>query len=331
MKRHDLLTIFLVVGISILMGCSNQQTSTVIEAGSEKTEVDQKIVEEKVKTDEVYFRLKPDEIGYYWFEQSFAKTDNYTDILTSRESILKGITFASGSLNDQYAVFIYVLNKGEEIKILSDSLDSIHKLDSFKRALIIDINNIKQDIWIKNYYLEAVSKQDREIIYQNEKRFWDFYMAEIASKDEFMGDHWYEEFKSNHINAGIEFYDNGLRIEGYNVFIDSIIENENGYTVRILGDRFYKNSYNWMKYSEIPWPKDGGEKMFTLIMEFDGDYLDIYLNDKGTKFAEFALVDADYARIISTLVSENNVESFEVPWPQRADGSMDYPPPELGE
>jgi hypothetical protein len=80
----------------------------------------------------------------------------------------------------------------------------------------------------------------------------------------------------------VRFFQNGL-IFNQSVFIDKIIKAPNGYIVTVLGDEGYDPEY--AQHTYIPsWPHDGNEKFFDLIMEFDGDYLEVYVNDKDTLF-----------------------------------------------
>jgi hypothetical protein len=57
--------------------------------------------------------------------------------------------------------------------------------------------------------------------------------------------------------------------------------------------------------------------------------MDVYLDSLDAKFATFAKVDPVFLTEMRSLVRTNTCDLTNIVWPRRADGSMDYPPPQL--
>jgi hypothetical protein len=269
--------------------------------------------------DEVYYRVKDGKIGYYWDMKTVIITqENYSGIV-SNGTILKGRTFSQDEMT--------LYNNLQEIVMHSSSLESANKQDEFSNDLIVDTKTASK-MWLFDYYLEALSKTDKNIIYEREKEWFDFY-----NEHEFRNYDWEDFWTRNrptYFNPNFAFYQNGLVIQGYGILIDTIEKTKNGYRVKALGDFRFDRLYGIRVQKVIAWPLSAATNFFTLIFEFDGDYLTVYLENKETVFARFVHVDVNLYNMIHDLVHENlksDYHSYDFTWPRRADGSMDYQPP----
>jgi hypothetical protein len=110
----------------------------------------------------------------------------------------------------------------------------------------------------------------------------------------------------------------------HNTFlVKNIFKAEYGYKVTCLGPyEIYPKagpSFDWSAYP-------GGE--VNLLLYVDGEYIDMYFNDTEHKFGTLVRVKEEFIRQYESLMETNTCDLTNVVWPRRADGSMDYPPPQ---
>jgi hypothetical protein len=107
--------------------------------------------------------------------------------------------------------------------------------------------------------------------------------------------------------------------------IKNVKKTDTGYIVTvkrfIIDYEFDSDSLNW-SYID-------GKELFTMILRIDGDYMDVYLEDMQHRLQTYILVNQQFLKAMQNLLFENRADITEVQWPRRADGSMDYPPPQL--
>ena len=319
--------IFLGICILLIISCNREVEPQEIKDENKKNNTVLNITN---TMNGVYFKVKKPNTKY-WAARTFSITPSNNAGVISKSEILKGKNFFIGRIDNKSVPIPDLEYKSQYIQMPETLIESIRKVDDFPKDMIRDLNDPAQKIWMRKYYLDAIEKKDRGVVYERQKRFWEFYMTEIAAGDEYKSENWYEEFI---FYEGVEFYWTGLIIEGFSVFIDQIKLNKDGFVVTLLGDESYGDYYAWMQYDETPWPDDGDKKFFNLIFEFDGDYLDVYLGDKNTKFAEYVHVDPVFEDLIYDILREGSESPHEPydkskvkSWPRRADGSMDYPMP----
>jgi hypothetical protein len=78
-------------------------------------------------------------------------------------------------------------------------------------------------------------------------------------------------------------------------------------------------AFDWSNYT--------GSKT-TLLLYVDGEYMDIYMGDTDHKFGTVVRVKEEFIVQYESLMETNTCDLANVIWPRRADGSMDYPPPD---
>jgi hypothetical protein len=284
--------------------------------------------------DAVYFRARQDQIKYWSPKTFYRNDDNYAGIL-SRDEIIKGKAILIYGGNEVTAFY-----KDAIIIVKDDDIESIHTQDEFSTTLFINDNNENTVRWIFDHYLKALSKSDKNIIYQQEKEYLDSLIEEYRTEQR--STPWYELWYAGPLYRfypNLEFRRNYVVISGYPVFVNRILKTDFGYIVTVLADKDFEKFTGIKEQKTITWPSTAQTKFFTLIFEFDGDYLTLYLENKETIFARFVLVDQVVFEQLDNLVHEGSGDwpnaYFEpskiVSWPCRADGSMDYPPPQLAQ
>ena len=101
---------------------------------------------------------------------------------------------------------------------------------------------------------------------------------------------------------------------------------------KISGNQIYveltenelKDNFNSDKYLNLNWSLLNTKKKFVFIFEFDGDYVDIYVNDKKHFFATFCKYDISTYNQLIDMINTNECEPWMIEYPKRANGSIDF-------
>jgi hypothetical protein len=269
--------------------------------------------------DFIYFRVKDGETAYYW--NNCSSEDMPFDGKIEGNEPLRGVKFfGMNIINLQY--------QSKNIDVPARFIESIDTKDVFDDILIREIKttNDGQYRWVDYTYLEALSKGDRNIIYLHEKTYWD---ARTSSTLADAPENWPYHFD---VVLCLDIYGYGLQLRNYNMWITRIEKIMSGYIVTLLDTdyRYYRENLREESFSSYKFPEDSLGKYFTLQFKLDGDYLDIFQEDGKTLFGRFVYVDPVFEHNIFNLVRNEKIDAVSH-WPRRADGSMDYPPPQLAQ
>ena len=188
--------------------------------------------------------------------------------------------------------------------------------------------------WIINYYLDVLSSQNRDTFFAYEAPSIDTKIKNAEDSEE--KPHWYEYVYANDLESLI-FFDAVIIMGGFTraqFFVTEIEPVSGGYKATMTGDRYFasyasEESEAYWRSVLLPFPPYAERQSFDMIFVPDGDYMDVYLDSLDNHFASFANVDAVFLEELENLASTNAIDlSRLTKWPRRADGSMDYPPPE---
>ena len=112
------------------------------------------------------------------------------------------------------------------------------------------------------------------------------------------------------------------------LIINNIEKTEYGYKIRCReSTENYHPGYINVPTLEWEWGVSEKRQEVDLLIHFDGDYIDIFVNNTNTKVGTFVSVSDELIRQFNNLLKTNTCDLTNVTWPRRADGSMDYPPP----
>ena len=171
--------------------------------------------------------------------------------------------------------------------------------------------------WTHGYYLDALRSGSRERIFEYEP-FWrdSFYIGMI---------HRYGvEPIGNMVFSNIFVQIDEVSSNRYR-FINSRIDEENGtYSFYAMCT---EKSIGFAQPNFGGYFSEGETVRFTL--RTDGDYLDVFVN--GAKISTLIIRNDEIERQFGNLTGlwdDTPVDLSGIVWPRRADGSMDYPPPE---
>jgi hypothetical protein len=156
------------------------------------------------------------------------------------------------------------------------------------------------------------------------------YDSDVGYEEHYGSSKWYDIIYSG-LDHGMKVFFNSVIYARYgNTFlISNISKREYGYEVQCYGPREVRPEispeFNWDIYPGDP------EMLVTLHLFIDGEYMDIYMNgvDDEHKFGSLIRVREEFIRQFQLLIKTGTCDLTNVIWPRRADGSMDYPPPQL--
>ena len=179
------------------------------------------------------------------------------------------------------------------------------------------IDKLREDDWVCSFFNDVLNTQNRDTYY----KYAPYYLTDPYGEPEldevFL---WYEKGWGP---ESIEFDEknNTLNI-CYHLYKIDVIKG-NKISVHVTETDEYTNTYNDKK-TNLNWKLLNNKKKFTLIFEFDGDYVDIYVNNKKNFFATFCKYDITTYNQLKDLIKTNKCEPWMIEYPKRADGSIDY-------
>ena len=112
----------------------------------------------------------------------------------------------------------------------------------------------------------------------------------------------------------------GKELDLLSFYMDEI-NYENGYFyINVVKTFNCKKNENKSPFSS--WPIQEDE--CTIILRFDGDYLEVYLNNLTDYYDTFCKVDNETLNQYNNLIQTNKCDLSRVTWPRHADGTCDY-------
>jgi len=257
-----------------------------------------------------------------------------------KDTIVVGVSGAliDGNYERDRTPFQDFIYNDEEYTTYIESLVPDGTDNLFPKELITgNISNTKKHL-IFSYYLEALYVKNRDVIFNQDTLFWEWFVKQPAREPYEERDKWWKFVQI--------LYDNNFLI--YNTTL--MLTNEPYYTLDLLVKNIRKHEksyyvnvkmrdekrYHYLHEVDNPlWkntpiskiPKPSQREFFDLIIVPDGDYLDVYVDDYNTHFVTFVYVDKQLMEELKNLIKGSNVDLTRISWPRRADGSMDYKPP----
>jgi hypothetical protein len=261
----------------------------------------------------------------------------------SKDTIVIGVSGAliDGNYERDRTPFQDFIYENEEYTTYIESLIPDGTDDLFPKELITgNISNAKKHL-IFSYYLEALSVKNRDVIFNKDTLFWEWFVKQPAREPYEERDKWWKFVWILYDNNFL-IYNTTLKLtnEPYytlDLLVKNIRKHEKSYYVNVkMRD---EKRYHYLHEVDKPlWkntpiskiPKPSQREFFDLIIVPDGDYLDVYVDNYNTHFATFVYVDKQLMEELTKLIDTGTCNDLtNIPWPRRADGSMDYPPPSL--
>ena len=206
--------------------------------------------------------------------------------------------------------------------VIGDNVGRYFNSDiELKNSIKIVDSNVKVLKIIPSYYQEVLKKQDARIIFENQPE-WSFFEKNYAT---FEGETFYESFGPESISISNLF----VYFTMHNYYlIESISYEDNTYAIKL-----YRSPYDGMGDDaffdyEQPYPDNymnhKNDNEITLLLEFDGDYIDIWINSKNEYMGKYFIATKETFYEINNLVSNRTVNFSNIYWPRHADGTSDF-------
>ena len=187
-------------------------------------------------------------------------------------------------------------------------------------------NTKKSFLWLPVYYLDFLKSKQRDYLLKNDEKD---VLIEVYD-----GEHWIDYFllenylKVTNIMIGLGIVNDETEHRTYDLNIIDIKKVNHGYDVTVTNGRRIINTMseiydidNWL-FSVMPNYTD--YTPYKLLIRFDGDYLNLFLNNLNTPIQTFFKAYTETQEQIRSLVKINTVDLSRVTWPRHADGSCDY-------
>ena len=187
-------------------------------------------------------------------------------------------------------------------------------------------NTKKSFLWLPVYYLDFLKSKQRDYLLKNDEKD---VLIEVYD-----GEHWIDYFllenylKVTNIMIGLGIVNDETEHRTYDLNIIDIKKVNHGYDVTVTNGRRIINTMsdiydidNWL-FSVMPNYTD--YTPYKLLIRFDGDYLNLFLNNLNTPIQTFFKAYTETQEQIRSLVKINTVDLSRVTWPRHADGTYDY-------
>ena len=112
----------------------------------------------------------------------------------------------------------------------------------------------------------------------------------------------------------------GKELDLLSFYMDEINYENGCFYINVVKTFNCKKNENKSPFSS--WPIQEDE--CTIILRFDGDYLEVYLNNLTDYYDTFCKVDNETLNQYNNLIQTNKCDLSRVTWPRHADGSSDY-------
>ncbi|MDR0403139.1 MAG: hypothetical protein LBH35_06070, partial [Treponema sp.] len=110
--------------------------------------------------------------------------------------------------------------------------------------------------------------------------------------------------------------------------IKTIVRNGEEFVVEAKNNGYMFETFT--STTPLNWEKINDKEMIRIIFVLDGDYMDVYLEDKDEKLCTLVNIETSFIDEYMKFIHNGKVNFGNLgKWPKRADGSMDYPPPQL--
>jgi hypothetical protein len=271
--------------------------------------------------EDIYFKVI--ETTPAWVNINFPKPDNISGEIKKGNEVVgvKGIQFSSLEGVFEDIPFQVIQYNNKRMLIYASSVIPLETQDLFDDNILY--NPDKPLIF--SLYVNALLTNNRELIYLHNKLAWDKYVSYYSDNFVYIAG-WWEHARAH---EGLKITQTALTFNSTvktnsDLLIKSIKKTKDGYILKVKESTdfsFVNNQWNWSN------PKK--QEVFTILLVHDGDYIDLYLENKNNLIDTFVFVNKELILQADNLILGYPVNLTNISLPRRADGSTDYPPPAL--
>jgi len=271
--------------------------------------------------EDIYFKVT--ENTPTW-DYRYEPTPDNIDGEILKGSIVLGVSGVSFSrLEGVYedVAFQRIQNDDEDMLIYANSVIPFETQDLFEKKLLYSPENIL----ISSVYVNAFQPAKRDIIYLHNKTAWDEFITMINKEYGSDGyNNWWDYYGAPDrlilTQTTLTFLSN-VKADSH-LFIKNIAKSKDGYIItvkkRIIEGYKQKDDKYWK------WPNPEKHELFNILLIPDGDFVDLYLENKNNFIDTFVFANKEFMTQLNNLKYDRPVDLTKVKWPKRADGSMDY-------
>jgi hypothetical protein len=270
--------------------------------------------------EDIYFKVI--ETTPAWKEINFPKPDNISGKIQEGSKVIGegGVKFSSLKGVYEGIPFQIIRYNNEDMLIYANSVIPLETQDLFEKELLYS----PEKTLVSSVYLNAFQPAKRDIIYLQNKAAWDEYIAWIKADYGQEDDDWWAYYGAPDILILTQTtltFESNIKADS-DLLIKSIKKNKDGYviTVKKIIIEGYKQDYD--KYWK--WPNPKKHEFFNILLIPDGDFVDLYLENKNNLIDTFVFVNKEFMTQLNNLKYDRPVDLTNIKWPRRADGSMNY-------
>jgi hypothetical protein len=256
------------------------------------------IIPQLIFAEDIYFKVI--ETTPAWTEINFPKPGNISGEI-QEGSIVKGhrgVKFSS--LEGINILFQNIFYNGKQMLIYANSIIPLETQDLFDENLL---HNTEKPL-ISSFYINALRSNNREMIYLHDKPAWEEMLALIDENLQYGANDWWF-YAIGRENLTITQTALTLRSDAKDrseLLIKNIKKTGLEYIVTVKEGTLFQPVNKWWN-----WPKPEERELFTVLLIPDGDYIDLYLENKDTLIDTFVFVNEELITQLNNLIDGNTV------------------------
>ena len=204
-----------------------------------------------------------------------------------------------------------------KVKIIANDLMPWDAEVLFDQSILTKLEDPDSRYYLMDYTASVLKSQNRDMLLEYEP-FWKNPENPILVDEFYDLTPWYQMYPGYSelliTNCHIEFFTQEM------VFVN-IQSADNGYrvTVKMTTD-------DWKRGYPVPFDFTPVENdvFFDILLQFDGDYLDVILAKNNAKLARAIAVNKEFIDQYRYLIAYNTCDLSNITWPRHADGSSDF-------
>jgi len=235
-------------------------------------------------------------------------------------SIEHHLVIRFGEPNNRFWTFAKHFRPANTEDVFGEDIFIDHPMDTWDDDLEIFTVGDADRMWVPASFLNVLMGLNRDALL-------DIFPSIAHLERRFPGGlvlQWHEDQHADIRYGRAMFYNSAIMLgEGNRFAVRNIRRTDFGYAVdAVVSTLDWRESDLWFLSGGAFWSAYGPGNAVTLLLRFDGDYLEIYTDGSGIHVGSFARVGREFIAQYQSLIRTNAADLTNVQWPRRADGSM---------
>jgi hypothetical protein len=199
----------------------------------------------------------------------------------------------------------------------AEKLIPMYTHDVFSPDIAINHSRENKELWVPYYYAEVLHSRERDTLIDFESSWLPWEAIDDRTGE--ILDNWHMSYSINY-NGEVMFYNAAIRLTMSNrcLMVKDIQKIEHGYRVVCFTTDYLDFGQDAGSYFDY-WFFVKHLKYFTLFILEDGDYLDLFVNNRSQQFGALIKIRQEFAEQFESLIKTNTCDLTNVQWPRRAD------------